>query len=333
MKKGMIISKELSRELKGFFSLVVVFAHCRNNMPLLNNTVLGMALTASGYLAVAVFFFLSGYGVEIQYKKHGKKYLEAFPKSRILSLYIISSIAVLFYAVVDSVLYDGITLTEFIFSFLYGRTIMLYGWYLQAALLLYLLYFVSRRFFAKNRQGVAIAIGIIVYGCLSWSLCSSPLLYCSSALAFPVGVFFAAHAENWSLTKSKRIWLCVLSAALFGVTFWIGNRYLGHKVFWGLCRIFSAAFFVIIIFLLHLKEKSPFCGWLGEISLETYLIQEFPMRLFRSEYIHINNDWVYLLIVVTATITLARLIHPLVTIIVKLVKNISPHRQTKKQES
>lgn len=51
------LSKKNTDCLKGIFAGVVVLAHIRGRLPVFNDTVVGQILTASGYLAVAVFFF------------------------------------------------------------------------------------------------------------------------------------------------------------------------------------------------------------------------------------------------------------------------------------
>lgn len=83
------LSKENTNLLKGVFALIVVSAHCRNEMISLNNTYLGMILTASGYLAVAMFYFFSGYGLEKQYQINKKRYIDSFFLNRIVAFYIL----------------------------------------------------------------------------------------------------------------------------------------------------------------------------------------------------------------------------------------------------
>ena len=69
-KRPMQMKDVLAREntdcLKGVMALAIVAGHLRNAeklMPFFDDTVAGMILTASGYLAVGVFFFLSAYGL------------------------------------------------------------------------------------------------------------------------------------------------------------------------------------------------------------------------------------------------------------------------------
>lgn len=83
------LSKENVDLLKGFFALCVVIHHARACMIILNDTYLGMILTASGYLSVAMFYFFSGYGLEKQYQLNEKKYINSFFKNRIVAFYIL----------------------------------------------------------------------------------------------------------------------------------------------------------------------------------------------------------------------------------------------------
>lgn len=83
------LSKENTNLLKGIFAICVLVHHTRACMTSLNDTILGMILTASGYLSVAMFYFFSGYGLEKQYQISFKKYIDSFFKNRVASFYIL----------------------------------------------------------------------------------------------------------------------------------------------------------------------------------------------------------------------------------------------------
>lgn len=188
------LSKQNTDCLKGIFAILVVISHSRNHMAALNDTILGSMLTSAGYLAVAIFFFLSGYGIETQYQRKGKAYIEQFPRKRILSIFLISVVSVLVYACFKQFVYGGITIRDLVLSVLFGQTILAYGWYLQAIVLLYILYYLSHKILPEDKQIVELFIGLIVYIACS-VIFADTMLYCQSILAFPFGLVYA-HVRN-----------------------------------------------------------------------------------------------------------------------------------------
>ena len=63
------LSKERTVALRGILALMVLICHLHARVELFSNSILGTLFASFGYLAVAVFFFLSGYGLTESYKK------------------------------------------------------------------------------------------------------------------------------------------------------------------------------------------------------------------------------------------------------------------------
>ncbi len=72
---GGYLSKDNCDSIKGIFAVFVVTSHCRNNMASLNDSILGMIFTAMGYLSVAMFLFISAYGMETKMIKDKGTYV------------------------------------------------------------------------------------------------------------------------------------------------------------------------------------------------------------------------------------------------------------------
>ena len=314
MDKKHAISKENASILKGLLAVIIVCGHCRNNMTTLNNTMLGMALTASGYLSVGVFFFLSGYGIETQFMLRGKGYLQSFPYSRLFKIFTVYALAVVFYTAINFLLFGEFSVIDFFWSLFFGRTVLVYGWYFQAILLMYLLYYINKKVFKENSQWVGAIAAVALYACLSVLLSPQPMLYCSAALSFPVGVFLARREHFLCLHKVRKVLICTGIGILFCITMLVGNLCIGPKPVWVLAKIISSVLFdLLVVFVITgLSIRCSMLTWLGKISLEIYLVQEVPMRLFRSKYMHIANDWLYLVAVLLSAIVLARAVHPVI---------------------
>lgn len=81
-ESGHLFTKEYSMLLKGICCIVVVFVH----IPADHSSRLQNIVGSFAYVAVTIFFLLSGYGLSVSRKKEG--YLNNFWKSRIPSLLI-----------------------------------------------------------------------------------------------------------------------------------------------------------------------------------------------------------------------------------------------------
>ena len=318
------LSKENTDCVKGVFALFVVTCHCRNFMTSLNDTILGMILTSVGYLSVAVFFFFSGYGLETQYQKRGKDYIKDFPKHRILPLYAICVLAVLFYAVYRTVLFEKVPMLAIVKSLLFGSTIMSYGWYLQASVLLYLLYYLARRFLPEEKCWIGLLLGGGIYVFLS-GLLTSGLLYVQSILAFPLGLLLAHRKLEFDRLCSKKWWAVFFASfAAFSVTLLVGNLPIGPKLLWIPSLLLSSAFFAIFVLMLLQKIRVDFppIRKLGTLFSEIYIAQEVPISLLRSQYVYIENDYLYLAAVLIAVVVLGIVIHPVFSFVQRTVKNL-----------
>ncbi len=137
--------------LKGIMAIIIVIAHLRNNIPMLNDTYIGSLLTSSGYLIVGMFFFLTGYGLCESYKNK-ENYYNTFFKNRIVTFYfdciIFCAIYCIYYLFIGKEInFQGIVTS--IFCLGQGSYIS-NGWYLQVAGYIYICFFIIHKLKIKN---------------------------------------------------------------------------------------------------------------------------------------------------------------------------------------
>ena len=92
--------------LKGILSICILICHLWGPLiegnPSLGDGIIGNAVgricAVLGYLSVALFLFLSGYGLFVQYQKQGEDYLDGFLLKRVVPLYLINVIIIGFYS-------------------------------------------------------------------------------------------------------------------------------------------------------------------------------------------------------------------------------------------
>lgn len=313
-KRDIFLSKDNTDCLKGIFSIFVLFHHIRAQMLCFNDTVIGMLLTALGYLSVGVFLFLSGYGLEVQYQKNGREYIDKMPFYRIIPFYFICIFSILLYVIERLLLGITFNAKDVLQSFIFGHTIVQNGWYLQAIIVIYILYYVAYRFEGKQKKWIVLLVLLGVY-CLVCMLFKLPITYYESILGFPVGIFVAQNKNAiCEFLLEKNVWIrSVIYLVLFGVTLVLGNYHMLKKEAAIGFKMVSVVFFILITLLIayHISFVNKITKWLGKRYCEIYIIQGLFISALHSTGLYIKNDWVYFIMVVILTIISASVLRPI----------------------
>lgn len=206
------LSKENTKALKGIFAVFVLWHHLYQYSALITGTVIGIVFQAMGYLSVGMFFFLSGYGLTTSYRNRGG-YIDTFLRKKVLTLYIdILLFTGLFYFFNAVILTDSISLSSIIKSITFGGTIVPLGWYLQVAIILYVLFYLTFRFI-KDEKSKLVCIFI---ACITFAVILHMIGYSSTwfegIIAFPFGslVAFNKNEIDSIINNKKRNIICVL---------------------------------------------------------------------------------------------------------------------------
>ncbi len=320
-KEFLSISKSVA--LKGILAVMVLVCHLHAEVDLFKSSILGTLFTAFGYLAVAGFFFVSGYGLTEQANKKGKEYAKSFVKRKILPFYLLCVFLIFIYLLRDLIIYKQVNLGDTLWSFVIGKTIVDKGWYLQVQLLMYLIFYLSIRFFdRKIIWGGVVFLASLIYIVVCFAVGLSSTWF-EGVLCFSLGVIVSQNKE-WLLSlfeKKLRAWLIALAIfSCFMVAFYFGNTIDNYyiRVFIKIvsCILFS---FLAVLLSYLIKIENPVTKGIGAISLEIYVLQGLVLNLF-SKTIVINNDILYIATVVILTVLLSLLFHPLVKVINRLGK-------------
>ena len=337
MIKRDYLSIENTNCLKGILSICVFLCHLWGNIASfdgVDNTniiiqTFGRLCTVLGYLSVACFFFFSGYGLMCQYQKKGEKYLEGFLIKRVLPLYIVCSVFILFYSVANIALGNEIKPVQVIQSFLFGGTVISKGWYLQSILLWYIFFYVSFKIVNKiaKKQNIGIpilSVFFIVYLILCWILKLESTWY-ECCFCLILGVAFAMFKEKIESVFSSTVkFLLIVSAVffLFMTSFVLGNYSILNEEMRIVSKCISAVSFSALVVLLMriLPIKNIITRFLGNIYLEIYILHGFYLMFFRSKIMNISNPYIYTGVTFLLTTLSAVLIHPLICKILSIGK-------------
>lgn len=325
--KDVWLSKEKTKCLKGILAICVLACHLRGRMLFLNDTIIGSILTALGYLSVSVFFFLSGYGVTISYKKKGYDYIKTFPKKRLLSFYVVYLTALIIYLVYKLVVIgtSAFNWLLVIKSLTFGGTFVNNGWYLQAILIFYIIFYFSFKFLKNDKVRVFVVAALLaIYSICCLIFKNLGEIWCECSFSFLFGICWALYEEKNKMffDKNKNYWISIVliffvavATILYGAKQGIAG-YIRIPI-----RMISAVAFAFLVILIMKKFPINFfiTKFLGHYSMEIYIIHGLFISLF-CDVFAITNAWVFISLVCVCTIVSAIILNPFFDCLSKLVK-------------
>ena len=307
-----------SSSLKGIFACMVLLCHLHARVSLFSSNILGTLFSAFGYLAVSGFFFLSGYGLQESLTSK-TNYIKYFPKKKIFPFFLVCSFTILIYLFRDILVGQNIHIISLLQSFLFGKTIVDNGWYLQTILLFYIIFYLFNKFINMSKINRVASNIILIFVFASYSLfCfifKMSTTWYEASLCFPLGILYSQNKEKINLFVFKRKHTVVLFVFIFVgfiLTLFLGNKQILIMPIRTSIKMISSLFFCVlsIILALTINIKNVVTSFLGKISLEIYLLQGIFLNLFKKQFI-IENDILYIFIVLTFTILFSLLFHPL----------------------
>lgn len=315
---GDYLSYENTKCLKGISALFIILHHLYQNSLILKNTIFGSVFQEMGEWFVSIFFFCSGYGLMVSYNKKGKDYINKFIKNRILPFYIIYILLIIAYTVLYIVMGETkeISLNIIMKSFIFGGSIVRYGWYLQAILFFYWIFYLIFRFSRNDKERiVGLIVGYITY-CILCNLLNLTITWYISSISFLLGTLWCKYKSNIDLflSNKKRIYISlIIYVILFVIIFILEKIILSENLFILIHMIANVMFVLIILNILKIgfNIKNVLTEKIGNISFEIYVLQGIFILLYHSSVIFINNPWKYVIVTFISTIIFAYTLHPL----------------------
>ena len=325
------LSLENSICLKGILAICIVICHLWGPLvlgnPSLSNGMIGNTVgricAVLGYLSVALFFFLSGYGLCVQYQKKGDIYLRDFLLKRVLPLYLINVLLIIFYSLSNLLLKGEFSWQIVLQSFLFGETVISKGWYLQAILVWYLFFFIVFKFIKSSKAQIIAMIGAFLVYLTACLIVKLPSTWYEGVFCLPLGIIWAKYFKqvNEILSKIKWFVLSILIVGLlFAVSFVFGNfSFLPNPIRIAVKSVSACMFTILVVlFLRIIPINNIITRFLGKISLEIYVFHGFFLTLYRCKWIYINSGILYIALIFISSIGLAFAVHPLFSIILRL---------------
>lgn len=291
------LDKKKSMEIKGWLAVFVVLHHISQQV---SSFWIVDIFESLGRYIVAMFFFMSGYGLLESFKKR-KNYLDGFLKDRLIKIGI-----PFFYAVLLFQLFQLFSNNDFSFIGIFTplisgstRNLLPFSWYVFASLFTYFLFYAV---FSNTKHSVLFSSTMVFFILVGYSFLCKVLgfgyWWYQSIFAFYIGIVFR---ENERKLNNDVYHVFVLILSVVGISIISGHD-----------DITTLAIFPVAIFLFFSVIKIPdfrIFEYLGKISYEVYLFQGVSIFFLRSNLVWIENSEWYVFFVILLTFFLAIIFH------------------------
>lgn len=307
------LSVENTTVLRGIMAIGIIIHHMSERV---TGGFLFPQMVRAGYLFVCSFFFLSGYGLIVQYQKRGDTYLKGFLRKRLLYLIIVYVLDVLLYAVFDLLLGKPHSVLEILQS-LYQDGIAKNAWYMIVIIIFYVCFWLVFRFASKwSIKKKILMVFLCQIAFIGYCLLTGKgSVWYISNFGFSLGMYWACEKDRINtFAKQHYFWLfggvtigfvlfSVLPLGLARIPFVVEYA----DVIKTICRLISSplssAMLMTILMKIHLSGK--IWKYLGKISLEIYLLHGIAYTIFRSDYIYISSEGLWVLCTIASAIIIA----------------------------
>lgn len=210
----MFLSKDDSQGLKGISAILIVLHHLSQRVGI---NILTLPYIEIGKYSVALFLFLSGFGVMSSYLNN-KNYLSGFLKNRILTIYVpfvISNIIFIIIYLVKGQSFNNMDIIKYTLGIKLIDNVM---WFIYSIVIFYLIFYISFKFTTIKRGIIIFLIGTFIYLILGIVLDLGTTIT-NIAFSFAGGIFVAAYKENFiRFLNKKYVFKIIVIIAILGIT-------------------------------------------------------------------------------------------------------------------
>lgn len=271
-----------------------------------------------GIITVALFFFLSGYGLRFGFE-HKDNYLEGFLKRKIVPIlipYALVNVCCLFYRLIFD---QEISCFQSIISFL-GWEYLTGLWFVTAILIFYLIFWISFQCCNKHANQCLLCLTIIYIFMATYVGLHS--CWTSSIIAFYMGVIWEDCRKKFELWVRAKYWikLAITTVCFFGMFFgrlYISSKGYNDQVPQIILRNIVCILFVLWVIAIFQKTtfKSAVWGKIGSYSLEIYMTHYVLVGWLTSIS---DKSLIYIFSVIILTIVSSLIIKKLTSLIITM---------------
>lgn len=322
----MYLSNKNMKSIRGILALLIVICHTFYYLKIHSSIkivdFLLQSLIGSGYLAVGVFFFISGYGIMYGYLNK-RYYLDKFLSNRIIKILIPFIVTNILYILGKVCIGNKYSFKEILVSF-FNCSIMPNSWYMIVILIFYTTWYIIFCKYNKKTAIILISVFVFSYMILAYMIELGKWWYVSCA-PFVIGIVWCNYCNlifNFFRKNYFKVLPILISLFCISYKFSIIISYLINKnittIIEVLTYILSTITFSIILIMLLMKLKfdNHILNFYGDISLELYLIHNLVIIILGR--FGINNNFIFTILVFILSTILAILLNKIFITINKI---------------
>ncbi len=301
---------------RGFFAIVVIFHH-------LSQVVGGDSyfywFIPMGCIAVSLFFFYSGYGLQTKYQSD-PTYGGHFLLHRLPPILIPYMVVTLFYWIGGNILGNYHSFMDALFRMISLQPIVSNSWYIICLLAFYLFWGLAMRI-CQNHHHMMI-LGGIAFVVLWIGFCKYMELgqwWYNAVPAIVVGIIWASFGEKITAYVQKHYLIIALPLFLFTVAFYFYLRNYCPEFINSNCVLTVLSPICVVVLSMKVRIGNRILQFIGNISFELYMVHGFFISAFRF----ISNDVLFSIAVISISIMTAYVLHRLDGILLKKLKGKS----------
>ena len=315
------LSNKSTKSLKGLLALLIIFHHISQKITTGENF---SNFEYMGRYVVALFFFLSGYGLYFQYSNNAT-YMENFLKKRLVRIFIPFFVFIVIYVIYRATLGEVVNV-DFFLSFWKDHSNIIYnGWFINSIIVLYVIFYVS--FVNKDSKISEYKLVFLTLVYIFWKAYQDHGDWeYVSIMAFLLGVFWMKNRVSIDKLLEKNYFIFLVSFSILMYVFHyyedimknigITNKYVYYGIVGNICTMVFVVYFLLLINKLNFSNK--YLGFLGDISFEMYMIHGLVMHYLGKFFVSSGvNDVLYTIVVLFVSIVFAYYIKKLIIIIEK----------------
>jgi len=203
-KYSLFPSKDDTNYLKAILAILVLLHHIYQEVPLFAGTFLDTIFLALGYLSVAAFFFLSGYGLAFSEKTKGEEYVNGLPTKRIAPFYLQILCLNIIYFLLNGLINNKLDYSGLMYSVFRNDSLIRNGWYLTVSLMTYIVFYYTYKL-SKNTilRLLTVAAVLMIFGIACIRIFKFGTWWYESNFAFVIGLLWGTIGGDNSKQSSK----------------------------------------------------------------------------------------------------------------------------------
>ena len=203
------LSSKSTKSLKGLLAVLIIFHHISQKITTGETF---SNFTYMGWYIVALFFFLSGYGLFFQYSNNAT-YMKNFLRKRLTRIFIPFYVFIFIYVFYRATLGEIINLDFFLSFWKEHNNIIYNGWFINSIIVLYIIFYVS--FVKKNSKiSVFILIALTLVYIFGKVYQNHGAWEYVSIMAFLLGIFWMKKRDFIDKLIEKNYFICLFSISI-----------------------------------------------------------------------------------------------------------------------